>query len=68
MHNIGFPSGFHDKKSTSGFEVPTGSGNVSHAIVRVEMCILPKFHPNRPIRIGGDSIFNVGFLISCLTS
>ena len=28
----------------------------------------PKFHPNRSTRIWGDNIFNVWFLISCLTS
>ena len=30
-------SGFHSEKPTSGFELPTGSGKVPHAIARVEL-------------------------------
>ena len=60
--------GFHDEKPTSGLEFPTGSGQVPHAIARIKLYMLPKFHPNRSTRIWGDNIFNVWFLISCLTS
>ena len=62
------PSGFHGKKPTSGFAVPTGSGKVPHVIARVKLYIFPKFHPNLSIRLGGDNIFNVAFLISCVIS
>ena len=61
-------SWFHGEKPTSGFEVPTGSRKVPNTIARVKLYKLPKFHPNRLTRIGGDNIFNGCFLISCLTS
>ena len=36
--------GFIAKYSTSGFEDPTGSGKIPHAIARVELYTPPKFH------------------------
>ena len=41
-----------EKQATSGFEVPTGSPKVPHAIARVELYIPPKFHANRSTRLG----------------
>ena len=52
-------SGFHAKKPTSGFDVPTGSGKVPYAIALDELYLPSKFHPNQSIRIGGGNIFNI---------
>ena len=41
------------QKTTSGLKVPTGSGEVIHAISRVEL-YPQKFHANRFTRLGGD--------------
>ena len=49
---------FMVKWPTSGFEAPTGSAKMPHAIARVELYILPKFDPNRSTHIRGDNIFN----------
>ena len=46
--------GFMAKQQTSGFEVPTGSGKVPHAIARIKLHTPPKFHANRFTRLGGD--------------
>ena len=51
--------GFVVKKPTSGFEVPTGSGKVPHAIARVELYTPPKFHANRFTRLGVDSLSHI---------
>ena len=48
-----------EKQATSGFEVPTGSRKVPHAIARVELYIPPKFHANRFTRLGGDSFAHI---------
>ena len=51
--------GFLAKRPTSGFEVPTGSRKVAHAIARVELYTPPKFHANRPSRLGGDRFAHI---------
>ena len=51
--------GFLAKRPTSGFEVPTGSRKIAHAIARVELYTPPKFHANRSNRLGGDRFAHI---------
>ena len=46
------------QKTTSGLKVPTGSGEVIHAISRVEL-YPQKFHANRFTRLGGDRFTHI---------
>ena len=57
-------SGFHGEKPTSGFEVPTGSRKVPHAIARVKLYMSPKFHANRSTRLGGESLSHIKWTAS----
>ena len=59
-------SGFHGKKPTSGFQVPTGNGKVPYAIGQVELYTPPKFHANRSTRLGGDSLWHIKWTASNL--
>ena len=48
-----------EKQPTSGFEVPTGSRKVPHAIDQVELYTPQKFHANRFSRLGGDRFTHI---------
>ena len=48
-----------EKQLTSGFEVPTGSRKVPHAIDQVKLYTPQKFHANRFTRLGGDRFTHI---------
>ena len=48
-----------EKQPTSGFEVPTGSRKVPHAIDQVKLYTPQKFHANRFTRLGGDRFTHI---------
>ena len=52
IFNFWFRLPVFENSHISGFEVPTGSGKVPHAIARVELYMPPKFHANRSTRLG----------------